>query len=55
MAEFFHMGGYAPFVWGSYGATAVVLVLILVLARVRHKRALQDLARRARRELQKEQ
>ena len=26
MAEFFHMGGYALYVWGSFGATAVLLI-----------------------------
>lgn len=26
MGEFFHMGGYAPFVWSCYGLTLAVLV-----------------------------
>lgn len=26
MAEFFHMSGYAVFVWGSYAAFAVILL-----------------------------
>jgi heme exporter protein D len=29
MAEFFHMGGYAVFVWPAYGLTAVVLAGML--------------------------
>lgn len=29
MAEFFHMGGYAFFVWSSYGA-ALLVVAVLV-------------------------
>lgn len=29
MAEFFHMGGYAAYVWTSYGlAAAVILALV---------------------------
>ena len=31
MSEFLHMGGYALYVWGSYGVTALVLALELVL------------------------
>lgn len=26
LREFFHMGGYAGFVWTSYGLTALVLI-----------------------------
>lgn len=55
MTEFFHMGGYASFVWGSYGLSFVVLVLIAVLAGLRHKRALNEVTQRAKRELRKEQ
>lgn len=32
MAEFFSMGGYAVFVWGSYGLTAGGVALILWIA-----------------------
>ena len=31
MSEFFHMGGYAWYVWGSYGVTAVCLAIEIVL------------------------
>jgi heme exporter protein D len=31
--EFFHMGGYAGFVWTAYGLTALVLVLNWLSAR----------------------
>ena len=27
MIEFFHMGGYALYVWGSFGVTALLMVL----------------------------
>jgi heme exporter protein D len=34
MSEFFHMGGYAWYVWGSYGVTFACLALeILFLLR----------------------
>ncbi len=33
VAEFLAMGGYAEFVWPSYGLTAVVLVVLLALSR----------------------
>jgi len=44
-AEFFAMGGYALYVWGSYGVTAVLIVAELVLL-VRRRRALQVRLRR---------
>lgn len=31
MAEFFAMGGYAAYIWPSYGVTAVVMVALLLL------------------------
>jgi heme exporter protein D len=34
-SEFFHMGGYALYVWVSYGLMAVVLILNLVIVRRR--------------------
>lgn len=40
MAEFFAMGGYAAFVWPSFGVTAVVLAGMW-LASVRELRARQ--------------
>ena len=34
MSEFLHMGGYALYVWGSYGVTFAALALeVIVLAR----------------------
>ena len=44
MDEFFRMGGYGLYVWGSYGMTLAVM-LVEMLA-VRHRRRLAfDLAR----------
>ena len=43
MNEFFAMGGYAWYVWMSYGAVAVVVGLEIAQVRARRKRALEDL------------
>jgi heme exporter protein D len=39
MSEFFAMGGYAFYVWGAYGVTALVLVAEVVAVRSRLKAA----------------
>ena len=46
MAEFFNMGGYAQFVWPSYGLAAVVLWLNWYIPRKQHEKALRLLKRR---------
>ena len=46
MAEFFNMGGYAAFVWPSYGLAALVLWLNWYLPRRQHDRELRQLRRR---------
>jgi heme exporter protein D len=43
-AEFFSMGGYGLYVWGSYAAAALLMAAEPVLARQRHRRALRDAA-----------
>ncbi|MEM7446165.1 MAG: heme exporter protein CcmD [Pseudomonadota bacterium] len=40
MSAFFEMGGYAPYVWGAYGLTALVVVGLLILS-IRRLRAAQ--------------
>lgn len=30
-SEFIHMGGYGTYVWSSYGAAALVLIMNIVL------------------------
>ena len=50
MAEFFHMGGYAFYVWTSMALTAVVLVANYVWAALHHKKQLSRVTRRIRRE-----
>ena len=48
VAEFFRMGGYAFYVWGSYAVVFVVLVLNLVLPSLKLRRVRRALARQAR-------
>jgi heme exporter protein D len=48
LSEFFHMGGYAFYVWTSYAISALVLVANLALPLARRGRLLADLRRRAR-------
>ena len=46
MGEFFHMGGYAAFVWIAYGITFLVMIGLLAatIGRLRARRKqLQDL------------
>ena len=42
MSEFFAMGGYAFYVWGSFGATALVVIAELLSVRARRRRALDE-------------
>jgi heme exporter protein D len=44
VSEFLSMGGYAKYVWGAYGITAVVLVFNLMAAARRHREVLDRLA-----------
>ena len=50
-AEFFAMGGYALYVWCSFGACAVVFLLEPLTVRARH----QAIIRRLQREVLAEQ
>lgn len=36
VSEFFAMGGYAVYVWGSFGATAVAMAVEML--QIRHRR-----------------
>jgi heme exporter protein D len=39
MSEFFNMGGYGFYVWGSYGVTAIAIAIEVVTARARRNAA----------------
>ena len=43
--EFFHMGGYALYVWGSFSMTALMMIAEPLLLRSRHKAVIRRLSR----------
>lgn len=43
VSEFFAMGGYAFYVWGSFGLTALVAVVEIVLVRRQRAETLHSL------------
>ena len=49
LTEFLHMGGYAFYVWTSYGIALIVLLVNLLLPIRQRRRILADIARSARR------
>ena len=49
---FFAMGGYAFYVWGAYGVTALFLILEVVLVVLRKRTIAQRLGRRIRMRLE---
>jgi heme exporter protein D len=44
MSEFFAMGGYAFYVWGSYLVAAVIVIVEVTLVRQRHRSARRRVA-----------
>ncbi|MDM8568254.1 heme exporter protein CcmD [Thiotrichales bacterium HSG1] len=50
MNEFFHMGGYAFYVWTSYGMTFLVLAINLIIPFNRERNILRTLKRKSRRD-----
>jgi heme exporter protein D len=49
MSEFFHMGGYAFYVWTSYGLALIVLVANLIIPFNQKRTFLRTLGRKLRR------
>jgi heme exporter protein D len=43
MSEFFAMGGYAWYVWMSYGAAALAIVVEIAAVRARRRHAFETL------------
>ncbi len=43
VSTFLAMGGYGGFVWGSYGVTAICVVLEIALLAARHRRLRREL------------
>jgi heme exporter protein D len=50
MAEFLHMGGYASYVWSSYGIAFIVLLPLLLLPIREKKRLIKKLKGKYKRE-----
>lgn len=48
VGDFFHMGGYGLYVWGSYGVTALAIVIELLLVKQRKRTIWSRLGRMAR-------
>lgn len=42
-AEFFAMGGYAPYVWGSFAVTALCVIVESLVVRARRRNAQRGL------------
>jgi heme exporter protein D len=49
MHDFFHMGGYALYVWSTYGLAFVVLVLNVIIPLRREKQLLKSIATKTKR------
>ena len=43
MKEFLEMGGYAMFVWGSYGVVVAVMFGNVIAAKLQRKRIMQQI------------
>ena len=48
VAEFFHMGGYALYVWGSFGAALLLMIVEPILVRGRRRNIRKRIVRMAR-------
>jgi heme exporter protein D len=49
LTEFLHMGGYAFYVWTSYGIALLTLLVNIVVPLRQRKKLLSDIARATRR------
>ena len=52
--DFFNMGGYAFHVWTSWGLTALVLILLFLLPKLRNKQLRAEIKRQISREQRSE-
>ncbi|MGH1538808.1 MAG: heme exporter protein CcmD [Arenicella sp.] len=49
-ADFFHMGGYAFYVWTSWAVTITLMIVLVVTARLRKRQLIEQLRQKHRRE-----
>lgn len=54
MSDFFNMGGYAFYIWISYGLTAIILIANIVVAKLGEKQVKRELVMRIDREIEHE-
>lgn len=54
-SEFFNMGGYAVYVWGSYGLALVMVVANIVMPLIERRRVIARVKRAIRRETARQQ
>ena len=55
MSEFFHMGGYAVYVWSSYGISAVVLTWVFLSPIFSRKNIIKELRMKYRQQQRQQQ
>ena len=55
MSEFFAMGGHGLYVWGSFGVTALFMIIEVIAVRRGNQQVLRRLARLARVEVRNHQ
>jgi heme exporter protein D len=48
--EFFHMGGYAFYVWSAWGLSSAVLLWLYLQPKLTNKKIINDIARQIARE-----
>lgn len=49
-SDFINMGGYGFYVWLSFGATALILILLLMSSKAGHQQIITQIAKRKQRE-----
>ena len=49
-SEFFHMGGYAAFVWSSYGLALIMVLANIISPMIERKRVIARVKRAIRRD-----
>ncbi|MEJ2415825.1 MAG: heme exporter protein CcmD [Exilibacterium sp.] len=48
LSEFWYMAGHGPYVWGCYLVTAMLLIYLVVMPLMRHRRFLKQQGRQRR-------
>ena len=49
-SDFLHMGGYGPYVWGSFGVTALIMIVEPIIVARNRKNTISRLKRQLRAE-----